>query len=77
MLILNLSLQNVSLQRDSMSNLSEETFASLKTLEEIRNEAENLSSLKNELQNSISNIQTLLNIRTEYLKLHDNTFITR
>ncbi|CAG8645466.1 9630_t:CDS:2, partial [Racocetra fulgida] len=63
--------------KDSMSSLSEETFASLKTLEEIHNEAENFLSLKNELQNSISNIQALLNIRTEYLKLYDNTFITR
>ncbi|CAG8808053.1 4300_t:CDS:1, partial [Racocetra fulgida] len=56
---------------------SEETFSSLRTLEEIRNEADKSSSLKKDLQNSISNIQTLLNIRTEYLKLHDNTFITK
>jgi hypothetical protein len=77
MSILNLSLQNVSLQRNSMSSSSEETFTSLKTLEDIRNEVTKLPSLKKELQKSISNIQTLLNIRTEYLKLHDNYFITK
>ncbi|CAG8487329.1 19730_t:CDS:2 [Racocetra persica] len=54
--ILNLSLQNVSLQQDSMSSLSEKTFALLKTLEEIHNETENFPSLKNKLQNLISNI---------------------
>ncbi|CAG8495972.1 23_t:CDS:2 [Racocetra fulgida] len=59
-----------------MSKSSELEFAQLKTMELIHQVAENNSKIKKELFASIEDIQTILNKRTKYLKLHDNYLLT-
>jgi len=60
MSILNLALQGVFLQRDSMDNILEDIFKVKNTLEEIRNAAQENKKLGLELRNSIKTVQELL-----------------
>ena len=74
MSILNLALQGVSLQRDSMDDILEDIFKGKNTLEEIRNAAQENKKLGLELRNSIKTVQKLLSERTKRLTLNEKNF---
>ncbi|PKY53552.1 hypothetical protein RhiirA4_547713 [Rhizophagus irregularis] len=74
MSILNLALQGVSLQRDSMDDILEDIFKGKNTLEEIRNAAQENKKLGLELRNSIKPVQELLSERTKRLTLNERNF---
>lgn len=74
MSILNLALQGVSLQRDSMDDILEDIFKGKNTLEEIRNAVQENKKLGLELRNSIKPVQELLSERTKRLTLNEKNF---
>jgi len=74
MSILNLALQGVSLQRDSMDDILEDIFKGKNTLEEIRNAAQENKKLGLELRNSIKEVQELLSERAKRLALNEKNF---
>ncbi|GBB98597.1 hypothetical protein RclHR1_32730001 [Rhizophagus clarus] len=57
-----------------MSSGSEALFKMANTLDDIRKKAQESSELKSELKESITNIQNLLNDRTERLLFKDKKF---
>jgi hypothetical protein len=76
MSILNLALQGVSLQRDSIDNIFEEILKGKNTLEEIRNAAQENQKLGFELRNSTKTVQNLLSERAKRLSLKEKKFQT-
>ncbi|PKK47239.1 hypothetical protein RhiirC2_833998 [Rhizophagus irregularis] len=71
---LNIGLQGVALKRDQMSPGSEALFETANTLDDIRKKAQESNELTSELKESITNIQNLLNNRTERLLFKDKKF---
>ncbi|CAB4381993.1 unnamed protein product [Rhizophagus irregularis] len=71
---LNIGLQGVALKRDQMSPGSEALFEMANTLDDIRKKAQESNELTSELKESITNIQNLLNNRTERLLFKDKKF---
>ena len=72
--ILNLDLQGVSLQRDSMDDILEDIFKGKNTLEEIWKIARENQILGLQLRNSTKSVQELLSERTKRLLLNEKNF---
>ena len=74
MSILNLTLQEVALVREIISEDMEILFNKANTFEEICKAAEKFLQLASELRNCIVNVQKFLQEKTERLVLHNETF---
>lgn len=77
MSILNLALQGVSLERNTMDEVLENNLKGKNTLEEIRTSAEKNNLLKIGIKESIKPVQDLLNERTKRLSLNKRNFIIK
>lgn len=62
---LNIGLQGVALKHDQMSPGSEALFEIANMLDDIQKKAQESSELTSELKKSITNIQNLINNKTE------------